>query len=58
MEDCLQVSEVGTLAQVFQWRGDTVARSLPNFSQTERGNVSDSLSEVRFEPIYGLLSCQ
>lgn len=41
-----QVSEVGTLSQVFQWRGDSVARTLPNFSQTERGSVSDILSEV------------
>lgn len=47
-----QVSEIGTLSQVFQWRGDNIARTLPNFSQTERGSVSDTLSEVSFSAMH------
>ncbi|KAK9833710.1 hypothetical protein WJX74_003507 [Apatococcus lobatus] len=42
------VTEIGSLSSVFQWRGENIARTLPNFSQTERGSVSDTLSEVLF----------
>lgn len=42
-----QVSEVGELAEVFQWKGDAAAaRGLPGFTAGERVAVQTELSDV------------
>lgn len=44
---CVQVAEVGELTEIFQWRGDGVARGLPGFTSDEKRQVGEEMSDVR-----------
>ena len=42
----MQVGEVGELSEIFQWRGDSVARGLPGFSSEDKRHVGEEMSDV------------
>lgn len=44
--ECAQVGEVGELSEIFQWRGDAVARGLAGFSSEDRRHVGEEMSDV------------
>lgn len=53
------VGEVGELSEIFQWKGDTVARDLPTFTPAEKQHVAEEVSDVllylvRFADICGI----
>lgn len=44
--EMFQVGEVGELSEIFQWRGDSVARGLPGFSSEDKRHVGQEMSDV------------
>ena len=44
--EVFQVGEVGELSEIFQWRGDSVARGLPGFSSEDKRHVGQEMSDV------------
>ncbi|KAK9808878.1 hypothetical protein WJX72_005627 [[Myrmecia] bisecta] len=40
------VGEVGELSELFQWRPEEAGRGLPGFTQAEKSDVADELSDV------------
>ena len=44
-----QVGEMGELSEIFQWRGDSVARGLVGFSSDDKRHVGEEMSDVRLQ---------
>ena len=51
------MGEVGELSEIFQWRGDAVARGLPGFSSDDKRHVGEEMSDVRLSHQHNVLQC-
>ncbi len=50
--EMFQVGEVGELSEIFQWRGDSVARGLPGFSSEDKRHVGEEMSDVSYRHLH------